>query len=163
MDPIVEYLEYLGPPFSEEEIKRAIMDLPTDKAPAPDGFTSNFFQSCWLIVKEDLVRVVKSFSELSIKNLQVINTANIALLHKKHGADCVKDLRPISLIHVIPKIIGKAIATRLRPKMNDIVSNIQSAFIKSLSIHANFMYMRNIARKLHRNHTPALRIKLNIA
>jgi hypothetical protein len=47
--------------------------------------------------------------------------------------------------------------------MNDIISSCQSAFIKSRSIHDNFMYVRNVARRLHRNRTPALLIKLDIA
>ena len=81
----------------------------------------------------------------------------------KEGADCLKDYRPIGLIHIVPKIIAKAMASRLRPKMNDIVSSCQSAFIKNRSIHDNFMYVRNVARRLHQKHTPALLIKLDIA
>jgi retron-type reverse transcriptase len=47
--------------------------------------------------------------------------------------------------------------------MNDIVSHSQSAFIKSRTIHDNFMYVRNTARQLHCSKTPALLIKLDIA
>ena len=54
-------------------------------------------------------------------------------------------------------------ASRLCPKMNDIVSTCQSAFIKNRSIHDNFMNARNVARRLHQKHTPALLIKLDIA
>jgi hypothetical protein len=64
---------------------------------------------------------------------------------------------------VIPKIIAKAMARRLSPKMNEIISRSQSAFIKSRTIHDNFMYVRNMARKLHRTKTPSLLIKLDIA
>jgi hypothetical protein len=59
--------------------------------------------------------------------------------------------------------IAKAMAPRLCPKMNDIISTCQSALIKSQSIHDNFMYVRNVARPLHRNHTLAMLIKLGIA
>jgi len=107
--------------------------------------------------------VIDAFSELSISNFHVINSTNIALLTKKDGAEAITGLRPISLIHIIPKIIAKAMALRLRPKMNDIVSSCQSAFIKKRSIHDNFMYVRNAARRLHRSRTPALLVKLDIA
>jgi len=30
--------------FSEDEIWQAIMDMPCDKAPGPDGFPAHFFQ-----------------------------------------------------------------------------------------------------------------------
>jgi retron-type reverse transcriptase len=145
------------------EIKEAIEDLPLDKAPGPDGFSMAFFHSCWDIIKADLMEVIKAFSELSTQNFHILNTANMVLLPKKDGADAITDFRPISLIHGIPKIIAKAMARRLGPKMNEIVSRSQSAFIKSRTIHDNFMYVRNTARKLHRSKTPALLIKLDIA
>jgi hypothetical protein len=118
-------LDDLGLPFEKEEIKKAIDDPPTNKAPGPDGFTI-------------------AFSELSVQNMHVINTASIVLLTKKDVADSITDFWPISLIHMVPKIIAKAMVLRLRPKMNDIISCCQSAFIKSRSIHDNFMYVRNV-------------------
>jgi hypothetical protein len=56
----------------------------------------------------------------------------------------------------------KMIATRLAPLICDLVSNAQSAFIKKTSIHNNFMYVRNFARRLHRSKIPSLLFKLNI-
>ena len=109
------------------------------------------------------MNVINAFTELAVQNFHVLNMASIALLPKKEGADCISDFRPISLIHIVPKIIAKAMALRLRPKMNEIVSASQSAFIKSRSIHDNFMYVKNVVRHLHKNKTPALLIKLDIA
>jgi hypothetical protein len=59
-------------------------------------------------------------------------------------------------------MIAKMIATRLAPLMNDLVSNAQSAFIKKRSIHDNFMYVRNLARRLHKSKIPTLLFKVNI-
>ena len=163
VDPSTHALEDLDLPFSELEIKEAIDDMPSEKAPGPDGFSIAFFQSCWDIVKDDLMRAITSFSEQSASNFAILNTANIVLIPKKDGAEAITDFRPISLIHVVPKIIAKAMARRLGPKMDAIVSRCQSAFIKTRTIHDNFMYVRNTARSLHRSKTPALLIKLDIA
>jgi hypothetical protein len=163
IQPSVEALDDLGIPFSEDEILATIRALPADKAPGPDGFTVEFFRACWPILKHDLMRVIDAFSELSVDNLGIINSANIVLLPKNEGADTVTDFRPISLIHIVPKIIAKAMAIRLQPKMNDIISPCQSAFIKSRSIHDNFMYVRGAARRLHQRRSPALLFKLDIA
>ncbi|XP_073367736.1 uncharacterized protein [Aegilops tauschii subsp. strangulata] len=46
--------------------------------------------------------------------------------------------------------------------MNDIVFIAQSAFIKARSIHDNFLYVRNRARKFHRTKKPMLLFKLDI-
>jgi hypothetical protein len=54
------------------------------------------------------------------------------------------------------------IAIHLAPLKNDIVSNAQSAFIKKRSIHGNFMCVRNLARRLHKNKIPSLLFKLDI-
>jgi hypothetical protein len=76
-----------------------------------------------------------------------LSGANIALLSKKDGAEDVSDFRPISLIHAIAKIIFKVLALRLGPFMNDLVSNAQSALIKRRSIHDNFLYVQNLAKR----------------
>jgi hypothetical protein len=34
----------MGEPFTEEEVRNAINQMPSDKVPGPDGFTGIFFQ-----------------------------------------------------------------------------------------------------------------------
>lgn len=75
----------------------------------------------------------------------------------------IREYRPISPIHAIAKIISKILALRLSPFMNDLISPCQSAFIKDPSIHDNYMYVRNVARKFHRSRTKALLLKLDIS
>jgi hypothetical protein len=48
-------LRPLGDPFTEEEVKHAIFQMPGDKAPGPDGFTGAFFKRCWDIIKGDVM------------------------------------------------------------------------------------------------------------
>ena len=155
-------LSDLGAAFTEEEVRKAVFDLPRDKAPGPDGFSGAFFKECWEIIKDDIMIAVTHFSNLHTSNLHWLNSANIALIPKKDGAECISDFRPISLIHAIAKILTKVLATRLAPHMDQLVSSAQSAFIKKRSIHDNFTYVRNLARKLHRNRTPTLLFKLDI-
>ena len=73
------------------------------------------------------MHIIDPFSEPPINNFHVINSANITLLSKKDGTDSIFDFRPISRIHIISKIIAKAMGRRLGPKMNDVVSHCQSA------------------------------------
>jgi hypothetical protein len=118
-------LDGIDEPFTEEEVKKAIDLMPSDKAPGPDGFTGAFFKKCWGIVKEDIMGAIHHFNILNVRHLQWVNSANIVLLPKKEGAEEITDYRPISLIHAIAKIIAKMIALRLAPLMNDLVSNAQ--------------------------------------
>jgi hypothetical protein len=155
-------LHSLGDPFTEEEVKIAITHLPGDKAPGPDGFTGLFFKRCWEIIRVDVLNVVHLFGTLHVENFHWLNSANIALLPKKDGAEEVSDYRPISLIHAIAKIIAKMLSIRLGPYMDSRVSNAQRDFIKKRSIHDNFLYVKNLPTRLHKSKTSALLFKLNI-
>jgi hypothetical protein len=66
------------------------------------------------------------------------------------------------LINATAKIIAKMLASRLAPLMNDLVSYAHSAFINNRSIHDNFMYVHNIAKKLHTSKIPTLLFKLHL-
>jgi hypothetical protein len=62
----------------------------------------------------------------------------------------------------VAKIIAKMMSIRLAPHMNTIISASQSAFIKTRSIHDNFLGVRNYVRRLHRSKTPTILLKLDI-
>ena len=76
----------LDSPFSMAEVWAAIISSPTDKAPGPDGFTGQFYRSCWHIIQEDVMAVFDKFHQLAGQNFAEINTAVITLLPKKNGA-----------------------------------------------------------------------------
>ena len=73
--------------------------------------------------------------------MHLFNEANIVLLPKKQDPLNIADHRPISLINSLTKIITKLLATRLAPRMNELVSQAQNAFIKKRCIHDNFLYV----------------------
>lgn len=47
-------------PFTEEEVRRTIKQLPSDEAPGPDGFTGRFYKTCWAIIKEDIMAAISA-------------------------------------------------------------------------------------------------------
>lgn len=149
--------------FSEPEIKATVFNLPSGKAPGPDGFTADFFKSCWDIVKADLIATLNQVFSLRAKRWKFLNQAFITLLPKSADASRVKDFRPISLIHSVAKILCKLLANRLAPFLQQLVPCSQSAFIKTRSIHDNFLYVKNAVRSLHKSKSAALLLKLDIA
>ena len=77
-----------------------------DKAPGPDGFSLAFFQSCWLILKGDIVQLFHQLHDHGTF-AKSINATFIALIPQKPGAAEIKDFRPISLVTGLYKIVEK--------------------------------------------------------
>jgi len=150
-------------PFSEEEVWNTIKILPSDKAPRPDGFTGCFYKACWLIIKEDIMAAVSAVWSRNFANFGTLNSAYITLLPKKDGADQPKDFWPISLVHSFAKLITKMMANRLAGRLQQMVSPIQSAFIKGRFIQDNFMLVQQMARFLHQQKQPRILLKLDIS
>lgn len=156
-------LSELEADFDEEEIKDAILNLAPEKAPGPDGFTGAFFKCAWEIIKTDLLMAITHFGNLHSHRLQDLNLADICLIPKKEEVRSLEDYKPISLIHSFAKIISKMLANRLAPKLNELVSQNQSAFIRKRAIHDNFLYTQNMVKQLNRKKKASLLIKVDIS
>ncbi|GKD38229.1 RNA-directed DNA polymerase, eukaryota, partial [Tanacetum coccineum] len=123
-----EQMTELESEVTNDEIKRAVWDCGTDKAPGPDGFTLGFYRLFWYIIESDVYDAVKHF--FTYEDIpKGCNSSFIALIPKIPGANLVKDFRPISLIGSLYKIIAKILANRLVGVLGDIVNELQSAFI----------------------------------
>jgi mannosylglycoprotein endo-beta-mannosidase len=155
-------LSELEAPFSEEEVWQTICLLPPDKAPGPDGFTGKFYKACWPVIKVDVMAAVSAIWCRRFGNFEQLNSAYITLLPKKAEAMNIKDYRPISLVHSFAKLITKILANRLARRLNELVSPIQSAFIKGRFIQDNFMFVQQTARYLHQQKQARILLKLDI-
>nr|GEZ69772.1 RNA-directed DNA polymerase, eukaryota [Tanacetum cinerariifolium] len=82
---------------SNDEIKKAVWDCGTEKAPGPGGFTLGFFRHFWYLIHNEVYDAV-------------------------------------SLIGSIYKIVAKILANRLVGVLDDIVNEVQSAFIADRQI-----------------------------
>jgi len=149
--------------FSEEEIWQAVTDMPSDKAPGPDGFTGLFYKMAWPIIKNDILMAFHAVWSLDGRSFYFVNQAYMVLLRKKQEADKMGDYRLISLIHSFAKLLTKVLARRLAPYMNDLFRYNQSAFIQSRLIHENYRAVQSTAKLLHRARIPSVLVKLDIA
>jgi hypothetical protein len=97
-------VDWLERPFREEEVHQALLNMDCNKASRLDGFTIAFFQSCWVIVKDDLMRVFHNFHEHDLFE-KSLNTTFIALVPKEIGKLEVSDFKSISLVGNVYKIL----------------------------------------------------------
>jgi hypothetical protein len=150
----------LDSPFCWQEIEQAIKQTPPSRSPGPDGFTNEFYK---FYMNEMKVELLPLFLALYSKNISLagLNLANIALLPKTGNALELKDYRPISPQHSIPKLIAKVLSNRLQPKMKQLVDEMQSGFIKDRSIIENFATAIEMVQCGNRLKRPIIILKLD--
>ena len=100
-----------------------------DKAPGPDGFSMAFFQSCWSVVKNEIMEVFQNFHTQAMFE-KSLNASFLALIPENVDAVEIKDFWPISLVDEIYKIISKVLANRFRKVAYGLISDSQTAFVK---------------------------------
>ncbi|XP_016164370.1 uncharacterized protein LOC107606876 [Arachis ipaensis] len=117
-----------------EEIKEAVWDCESSKAPRSDGYNMNFIKKCWDEIGAKFMAAVLDFF-LSSRLPSDSNITWVALAPKFTGAKEIKDLRPISMVGCVYKVISKVMVRRMRSVMPGLVGETQSTFVKDRKIH----------------------------
>ena len=97
-----------------------------------------FYQSYWPDVGTEVTHAVLSCLN-SGSILRSINHTFISLIPKVKNPEKVTKFRLISLCNVIYKIVSKVIANRLKPWLNSLILETQSAFIAGRLITDNIL------------------------
>ncbi|XP_016169513.1 uncharacterized protein LOC107612220 [Arachis ipaensis] len=89
--------------LSAVEIREAVWDCESSKAPGCDGYNMNFIKRCWAEIGSDFTAAVMGFFQTS-KLPAESNITWVALAPKFFGAKEIKDLRPISMVGVCTRL-----------------------------------------------------------
>jgi hypothetical protein len=111
-------------------------------------------------LKCDLLALFQAWHNNSV-DLKGVNLAHITLLPKKDNPKEMRDYRPISLQHSVPKLIAKVMANRLQSKIKNLVDPMQSGFIKDRSIVENFAAAIEMVQSGNKLKTPIIVLKLD--
>ena len=92
-----------------------------------------------------------------------INCVVVTLVPKTHGADCMKDLRPIACCTTVYKIISKILTNRLSKVITEVIDISQTAFLPGRVIHDNILMAFELLRGYSRKHIyPRCTIQMDI-
>ncbi|XP_016195525.1 uncharacterized protein LOC107636537 [Arachis ipaensis] len=119
---------------SAAEIREAVWDCESSKALGCDGYNMNFIKRCWGEIGSEFTAAVMGFFQTSRLPTDS-NITWVALAPKFVDAKEIKDLRPISMVGCVYKVMSKVLVRRMRSMMPGLVGETQSAFVKGKKIH----------------------------
>ncbi|XP_034678940.1 uncharacterized protein LOC117909152 [Vitis riparia] len=123
----------LEEPFSKQEVLEALKGFYGVKAPRPDGFAMDFWQSSWEFVKEEVMGFFRDFHNHG-RFVKSLNATFIVLILKKGEAEDLRDFKLISLVGSLYKWLAKVLANRLKMVVRKVVSKAQNAFVEGRQI-----------------------------
>lgn len=156
--------EMLLKPFQEDEVREALFMMNPNKAPGPDGLTAGFYQHHWELIGPSVTNAVLDFLQGGDMP-EKVNMTTIVLIPKVKQPQEMKQFRPISLCNVVYKICSKLLANRMRPFLDEIVSEEQSDFVPGRLITDNVLVAYECTHYLRRKKgkAGACAIKLDMA
>ncbi|KAJ0576605.1 putative RNA-directed DNA polymerase [Helianthus annuus] len=146
--------------FSKQEIKEAVFDCGSNKAPGPDGFNFRFVKRFWNLFEEDFYKIMVEFHASGIIN-PGCGSSFITLIPKVKTPLGLRDYRPITLIGMTSKVISKVLAKRLKKIMGQVISESQSAFLSDRFILDGPLMVNEVLEWLKKRNRKAFMLKID--
>jgi hypothetical protein len=123
-------------PITLNELWSALKPL-KDTAPGPDGITHNYLKKLWDIIGPLIVNAWNY--SIRINKMPPSHYASYLKLIPKTGKDLshLKNWRPITLSNCDHKLITRVCNDRLLTAVGDLITNTQTAYIKTRNITDN--------------------------
>ena len=144
----------------EEEVHGAIKQMENNKAPGPEGFPADFFQTFWYIIKGDLMNMFAAFQRGDLELFQ-LNFGTIILLPKKENAIQIQQYRLICLLNVCFKVFTKVATNRLTGIAEKVIRPTQTAFMPGRHILEGVLVLHETIHELHTKKLSGVLLKLD--
>ena len=124
-------------PIALEECSKALQQLPNNKSPGSDGFTTNFYKFFWKDIKDMVFQSFQySYETKKLSSFQRMGILNL-LPKKDKDIRYLANWRPVSLLNTDYKILTKLLAIRLQKVIPSIINSDQVGYIKNRYIGEN--------------------------
>ncbi len=129
--------QQLETPLTLEELTTAINNLPSNKAPGPDGLVNKFWKKCSYLAQGILEMWNHSLNEGKLSPLTRLGI--LSLLNKKPPVNQLTNYRPLTLTNTDYKIIATVLSQWLKKVVQKVVGIEQSGFIPKRDIRGSII------------------------
>ena len=138
-------------PIMLDELTHALKNMGRNKSAGVDGLSTEFFIVFW----NRLGNLLLNACTYSFEKNKIFPSALVSLIvtipKKNWDGHILKNIRPISLLCTDSKIIEKAIAERIKPKLQNIIHLNQKGFLSGRKISVNIRCILDIMDHLDRH------------
>ena len=147
--------------ISLKELGEAAFSMKNGKTPGEDGIPIEFYKVFWSRIKDPLMAMAITVFERGY--LHSSGRKDVLNLIPKGDKDTryVKNLRPITLLNTDYKIIEKAIAFKMLPALEHIISKDQRGFMKERRISVNIRKLLDIIHQVEKEDLEAVILSLD--
>ena len=162
IQPSDELLRNMEGEITIDELTKAVKDMARNKSPGIDGLTTEFYIVFWSKIKCLLLKAINyaftnsgSLHESALRGI-------ISLIPKRN-----KDIRiltnacPISLLCTDYKALEKVLANRIKPVLNEIISEDQKGFLSSRQISENIRRVLDLIQYCEDEEIPGVIISID--
>lgn len=128
-----------------QETKEVFFSLPRNKTSGLDGYSSEYFSSCWQIIGPEVTKAVQKFFR-SGTMLHQWNATTLVLIPNITNASSTSDFRPIFCLNTVYKVVSKLISNRLKAVLPRVISQAQSAFMHGRLLAENVLLATNLVK-----------------
>ena len=118
--------------------------MKNDKSPGTDGLSVNFYKTLWPVIGNivlDSLNYGYNKGELSPEQTRGLVTL---ILKPNKDSNLLQNYRPITLLNTDYKIGAKAIASRLKSVINELIGSHQTGFLKNRFIGENIRFILDV-------------------
>ncbi|GKV16257.1 hypothetical protein SLEP1_g26925 [Rubroshorea leprosula] len=142
-------VDFLQQPITNLEIKEVVFSSPRNKAPGPDGYTSEFYKAAWPVVGDLVTKAIQEFFS-SGKILREMNSTIISLVPKVLNPVKMIEFRPIACCNILYKFITKILANKLKQTLPLFISKNQFAFVEGRQMVENVLLAQEVVKHYHK-------------
>ena len=137
-----------------QEVASALKELPNDKSPGSDGFTTNFYKLFW----PDIKNILFNSYMFTLENGYLSNDQKRGIINiiPKEGKDLrhLRNWRPVSLLNTDYKILTKTLSNRLHSVLPKLIKSDQVGYIKGRYLGQNVRIVKDIMTYTNNKNLP---------